>query len=483
MLANESPIVLSAEPAHDLTIGVSDQVDQPSVDNTQADQTMMTVGNGKRSEIVHQVQQEAGGEGEGDRESHSHSDCGSECESDNGSSSTYDSGGSWHSDEYAALELDYDALRHVARYYLPGNHGKCIDITNMGRGSYHEIRVLHFDDGWTCSGRFTRDKQEDIAVTESELATREHVLKHTSIPVPQTYYVNLDPTHPVGAPFVLMEHMQGHGLYKLWKALETDFRLDVLSQITEVIAQLARLHFARIGSLKMGDVVGPLQNVAIPSRESGRGPYTTTLDYLLGFLPDNANRSAEVVAMYTEIRAGLKDFMSTQADNTTVHSPYRLIHGDFDAQNMLFIWESPETPPKLSGVIDWDCSYTGPLYNLCEYPTFIQDNDLEGHLYEENKVLRKGFVRMLAQRFPKRSRDREEVRECFRRKTFALNGFFNIFASYLGNKSDFDVDSVGLYLEQLRAIGAGTESYPAYNGRHDYAPDSELESDEGEQED
>ncbi len=128
----------------------------------------------------------------------------------------YGTGNSWQAHEYAPLDLNEDALKHVATYYLPGNHGKGIRIHKLERGSYHEIRMLEFEDGWTCIGRFARRPDEHLAITESEYATMKYVHQHTSVPVPETYLFNFDPTDPVGASFVLMEHMPGRNLDKVW---------------------------------------------------------------------------------------------------------------------------------------------------------------------------------------------------------------------------------------------------------------------------
>ncbi|RMY73866.1 hypothetical protein D0863_03574 [Hortaea werneckii] len=352
--------------------------------------------------------------------------------SSSGSRPDSDSERSWRSKEYPQLDLNYGALRHIANYYLPGGHGKCKFIDKVGRGTYHEIRLLGFDDGWTCIGRFTRDLQESVTIAESEIATREHVRKHTTIPVPETYYINLDPTNAVGAPFVLMEHIEGHTLADMWPALKTDYRLAVLSDIAKVIAPLARLRFNAIGSLKMGGVVA--------------------------------------------IREEITRFCDAREGNEILSAPYRLLHGDFDSQNMLFIWENPATPPRLSGIIDWDFSRTAPPYNLCEYPRFILDNDTEIGLYRENQLLRKEFVRMLAQNFPKHSHERELVRECFRYKTFALNGFQSVFATGTWAEK-FEKMLVRDYLRQLQNLREGRKSLPPYNGGDDSPElDSELES-------
>lgn len=132
----------------------------------------------------------------------------------------------------------------------------------------------------------------------------------------------------------------------------------------------------------------------------------------------------------------------------------------------------------MSGIIDWDFSRTAPLYHLCEYPRLILDNDTEIGLYRENRLLRKEFVRLLAQNFPKHSRERELVRECFRYKTFALNGFESVFATCTWAEK-LEKMLVKDYLEQLQDLREGRKSLPPYNGRGDSPePDSELSSDD-----
>ncbi|KAE9408873.1 hypothetical protein BT96DRAFT_1095141 [Gymnopus androsaceus JB14] len=50
-------------------------------------------------------------------------------------------------------------------------------------------------------------------------------------------------------------------------------------------------------------------------------------------------------------------------------SPFRLIHGDFDGQNMLIARSTDEkSPPRITAIIDWENTYSGPLYVLYEYP-------------------------------------------------------------------------------------------------------------------
>ncbi|KAK3712960.1 hypothetical protein LTR37_008845 [Vermiconidia calcicola] len=389
----------------------------------------------------------------------------------------YGSGHSWASDEYEALDLNYDALKHVATCYVPGDHGKCTNIETLERGSFHEIRILEFADGWSCIGRFTRNKHEHLSITESEIATVKYVRQHTTIPVPETYFVNFDPTHAVGSAFVLMERMQGIHLYAIWEKLNTDQRFAVVEQIADVLAQLASLKFEKIGSINIHGEVGPLQSHAIPPTSSARGPFSSVADYMLSFVPDVSQSPAKVKAYYPEIRLRVRKYVEDQTDDPIYNPPFRLIHGDFDAQNLLFTWPDRSQSPKLSGVIDWDYSYTGPLYYLFEYPIFIQDVDLSAATeakYPENKLLRKNLVRFLAQRSPKGSIEREDARECFRQKSFIMNIYRNFFMTFGWKNAEQELNRVQRYADEI--CDRGDEEWFPYTGRCDWEPDSELES-------
>ena len=378
-------------------------------------------------------------------------------------------------DEYPPLALNYEALRHIATCYLPGNHGKCTEIETLTSGSFHEIRVLNFEDGWTCIGRFTRNPDEQVCVTESEFATVKYVREHTHIPVPETYFVNFDPTHAVGAQFVLMERIPGASLYSIWEDLSTKHKLAAMDQIADVLAQLSGLKFDQIGSINMHGSIGPLQTLSLAEQGVVRGPFDTMEEYMFSFIAEGSALSPDMEPMYAEIRTRLHKDIEDQDDDGLYNPPFRLIHGDFDGQNMLFTWPDHSQPPKLSGVIDWDFSYTGPQYYLYEYPIFIQDVDWSKEKYELNKILRKNFVRMIAQKFPKGSDEREDAREAFRQKTYAYNTFRNVFINSLFSCVEEERYRVNHYLDAIRGIG---ESCTAYSGRDDYESDSELESDD-----
>ncbi|KAK6431180.1 hypothetical protein LTR95_012660 [Oleoguttula sp. CCFEE 5521] len=166
---------------------------------------------------------------------------------DSSKEKTEDADESVESDDPPPLDINLDALRHIADYYLPGGHGAFTDMTEMQNGSHHEIRILHFADGWSCIGRFLR-KATPLSVLESELATIDYLWKHTTIPVPEIYFVNSNPNHA---------RMEGVQLGSIWVDLPLAHKIEVIEQLADVIAQLASLMFNLAGSLNVHGTLGP----------------------------------------------------------------------------------------------------------------------------------------------------------------------------------------------------------------------------------
>jgi hypothetical protein len=131
---------------------------------------------------------------------------------------------------------------------------------------------------------------------------------------------------------------------------------------------------------------------------------------------------------------------------------------------MLFV-ESPNgLGLKLTGLIDFEYAYTGPLYFLYEYPVLIQDASWSKELYAKNAVLRAHFVKTIYEALPN-----PEARATFiasvNGKSFALSGFNDAFMAFQGLEETL-IDSATYYLQSLRD-GTGL----AYSGRLDYTPE------------
>ena len=313
-----------------------------------------------------------------------------------------------------------------------------------------------------------------------EVETMQYVRSQTSIPVPEIYAYDFQPKNNVGAQFMLMERMPGRHLYQLWDHLTLDHKKVVLSDIARVMAQLSQLKFDRIGCLSGIRTIGPLIYRMGDDGGGGStctgGTFESTLEYFLHFLSAQSDGSE----VFSKVEAVLRSYMSIHDNSSTLSPPFRLIHADFDAQNLLFTGgiadnsgANDAASPRLSGVIDWKYAYTGPVYFLYEYPIFIQDSDDNKAAYADNAILRPHFVRALRRCFPKGSPERMEVKASMK-KNYTLNWFHNVIIGMAG----------GLGLQGLKTVSTeyvcnvrnGTGK--TYSGRFDYLPDEEVLSDD-----
>lgn len=380
------------------------------------------------------------------------------------------------SDDSPRLELDIDKLLDRATNSL---HAKCIKAERFTRGASHEIYLLTFQasptaheglarSGFACIARFTRVRSAATAARDaSEIVTVRYLRSHTDIPVPEVYHHDLDLDNTVGAPYVLMERIPGQNLYQIWDDLPLDHKKAALSQITSVIIQFASLRFDKIGSLNEHGV-GPLIS---PCFDLPRGPFNSTDEYLQSFVSTDQVESPELVRLCQQIQKELDGFLALHADEPYLRQPFGMIHADFDGQNMLFVEQPDGLPPKLSGVIDFEYSHTGPLYFLYEYPIFIQDVSWSKELYADNALLRAHFIREISQGLPD-AESRAAFIACINAKNFVLNDFQRCFMSMKCSEHTL-INLSNSYLEDLRDT-----TRPAYSGRPDYTPERYSESGE-----
>ncbi|CAM1502466.1 Fc.00g044500.m01.CDS01 [Cosmosporella sp. VM-42] len=373
----------------------------------------------------------------------------------------------YDSDEPPELELNIRKLMDLATETF---HATCTSASRLTRGSWHEIFALQFQpndttpheslarSGNSCIARFARVKGNS-AKEESEIATIRYLKQHTSIPVPEIFYQDLDPENEIGAAFVLMERMPGRHLYKTWDDLSLDDKKVALSEIATVITQFASLQFDMIGCLTESGI-GPIIS---PCYKSPQGPFQSTLEYLQSFVSPDSVESPELGQMFQEIRTELAGFAG-QDNASYLKPPFPMIHADFDAQNMLFLDSQDGSGPTLTGLIDFEFAHTGPTYFLYDYPIFIQDVSWSKDLYDVNATLRAHFVSQIFNRLPT-PEAQETFIKCINSKNYLLNSFQDAFMS-MDCSEDTLINSATYYLKTLKD-GTGL----AYSGRVDYKPE------------
>jgi hypothetical protein len=83
----------------------------------------------------------------------------------------------------------------------------------------------------------------------SEVYTLDYVSQHTTIPVPRVFDYNVDANNPLGAPYILMEEVQGHYVEYLPRIPKHHIR-HVYGQIADIVLQLSKLQFPRFSLLQ-----------------------------------------------------------------------------------------------------------------------------------------------------------------------------------------------------------------------------------------
>jgi len=399
----------------------------------------------------------------------------------------------YDSDEPPPVAINLQELKRRAGLAVSRT---CTNIRLLTKGRYHEIFLLSFHDShhtshnmqlsngtassvkWSCIARISR-QPECVKKLVSEVETMEYVRLHTSIPVPEVYQYDFDVRNSVGAQFILMERKPGHHLYKLWDKLSLEHKKIAMSEIACVIAELSKLKFEDIGSLTTGGRVGPLVYRMGDGQDGEKtctaGPFESTLEYLLHFL----NLRNDGTKAFEDIRLILKSHLANLENSLHVNPPFRLIHADLDGQNLLFTGGVPTSdssdsvpPPRLSGVIDWEGAYTGPVHFLYKFPIFIQDCDFQKAAYMDNAILRPHFVRELRSFFRKGSDSRVELNASIK-DDYVLNYYHFLFIDSAGGFELEDLkDFSSLYVCNVHD---GTKD--GYYGRLDYSSDGDVPSD------
>lgn len=297
----------------------------------------------------------------------------------------------------------------------------CTHVKKLTKGNNHELFVLFFGSlktplqpEWSCIARFPQQTRSNGRMA-SELAAMRYVRSKTTIPVPEVYLYDFNPRNKVGAPFILMKRIPGHSLDKIWNSLSMEHKMAVLTQIAGVLAKMSSIKFDKIGCL-WENGLGPFLNFVYGSK----GPFTSTYDFCVSFLPQADDEHAQL----KEVKSELKTYLMANKDEPCLHAPYHLIHPDLDGRNMLFVYDRDSNqPPQLSGIVDWEHTYTGPLYYLYEYPIFIQESTTGKKDFIKNRALRSHFAYALEQQFPAGSADALAVQSCLKSKRHILGMF------------------------------------------------------------
>lgn len=278
----------------------------------------------------------------------------------------------------------------------------CTSMSFLGRGSYNTVYKLSFSSGTQVAASVSNNDEEDFnpESKRSEIEAMRFVREsglYPDVPVPKVYAWDTTFKNPAGAPYVLMDIVEGVTLQDLRddKGLRG---LDTLpySQQLSIVKALARLQallskpttFDEIGSITSNEkgehVVGPL--MSLTERSLG-GPYKSMVElwraqledqimYALqewsGIERDNVSQSLSEPFCTPQTFAELFQKMASLIPHFNPPKsclPLVLHHPDLALRNIFFDKLSISSgKPRITGVIDWSGTQILPLILSAKFP-------------------------------------------------------------------------------------------------------------------
>ena len=231
---------------------------------------------------------------------------------------------------------------------------------NISFGHSNEVHLIHFDGR---SWALRRPPRGPLLPTAHDVMREYRVLnalQNTPVPVPRVYAACDDPSY-IGAPFYLMEYMQG----------------DVIRAATkETFAKTPERR--RAVSEAMVDLLVALQ--AVDWKAAGLEGFGRPDGYLprqLKRWADQLDRAAQITVSVRPlpVMAKVREWLEKRIPDS---APATIVHGDFKLDNVMF---DPKAPgAKVVAVFDWEMSTIGdPLADfgwLLSY--WLEDSDSAG---------------------------------------------------------------------------------------------------------
>ncbi|KAF8511716.1 kinase-like domain-containing protein [Gautieria morchelliformis] len=236
-----------------------------------------------------------------------------------------------------------------------------LDCTRLGRGFFNVVYGLKMADGEQLVARITYNFKTDEKSYQwiQDRLTREilvlKLLKHLdhTLPVPQIYVWDFDPSNSVDAPFSVMERLYGEDQWSAWPKLTSEEKIKFVQSLADASARIFKVSMPSIGSLEKltnenHPIVGPF--IRMPSDPRTGGPYATIDEYLAAELqPWTASGQSEYEFSVPELfeRLHVLAHRLVPRDAPPMLRPV-LFHTDLDVRNVMV------NDGIVSGIIDWE---------------------------------------------------------------------------------------------------------------------------------
>ncbi|WEW57142.1 hypothetical protein PRK78_002603 [Emydomyces testavorans] len=334
------------------------------------------------------------------------------------------------------VRFNVEELAKIAAEVVGPGTRCCVKVEKLADGMYNKALLLTMDDGIQVVGKVPNPNAGlPHLTTASEVATTDFVKNVLGTPAPKILGWNSKSDNPVGAEYVIMEKVKGVPLEKLWNRLDSEVKSNLVEQIAAFQRCWTLTTFVQYGGLYYkGDLPNSMSSLVYTNHkgkritddrfavgpsvsrnnvhdernqvESDRGPWNSAIDYAMaaghreiacisqasqlpkspiaiygpGYYVQSKERKIKALQAYLKL---VEHILPDDEDLKASH----LWHSDMHREN---VFVDPENPTKICGIIDWQSTELGPLYDHVIQP-YILDYDgppLDGDLLQRPELKR-----------------------------------------------------------------------------------------------
>jgi aminoglycoside phosphotransferase (APT) family kinase protein len=226
-------------------------------------------------------------------------------------------------------------------------------------GTQNLVIELCFSDGvvWIARLKIRREGEKHFEESmNDEVRCMKLVRSRTGIPVPEVYAWDGGSQNPFGAPFIVMQAINGRQISRDDPLFQT-FKSKILDQMASILIELSTVQYETIESVEFPEVTDSESTGRRPTFDSAREFYSYYLDedlQTIASIPDHERETQ--IAENEKCRRLLRQIK-------LAIGPYPLIHIDFGLFNLLF-----DDGGNIVGVIDWTSAGVYPWEVFAQYP-------------------------------------------------------------------------------------------------------------------
>ncbi|KAH8923294.1 hypothetical protein BT69DRAFT_1242283 [Atractiella rhizophila] len=307
-------------------------------------------------------------------------------------------------------------LTTLARRVLSLPSTSSCSVSFLAAGAFNKLYTIYHSSSESSASELSQDGEQQRVLRValpvdpkfkvlSEVATLTFLRQFSKlVPEPLEYDDGRD--NEVGFEWMLMSKVEGLPIEESWRTLNWEEKERVVNDVVTFLADLFNRRFEGIGSLfcdregkkessfKVGRIVSMIffwhDHLQYPIP---RGPFRSSHDWLDTCLSihhldaqniietckddDEVEFARETQKRLVRLRTLLPLLFPPPSNGSSEETA--LFHADLSWHNLLV---SP-TLKALSGIVDWECACTLPLWKVCSLPSFLLGRERE----EEPKAL------------------------------------------------------------------------------------------------